>query len=53
MRVEFRNSIEAMGAEMRKLFEQVMVQRKSKDNDVSGAESGGSGDRASSVVKLK
>ena len=52
MRTEFRTNIEAMGAEMRKLFEQVMLQMKAKDKD-NGTESRGSGEGASSKARME
>ena len=53
MQTEYRTSIEAIGAKMRKLFEQVMVQMKVKDRVVSGIESRGSTEGASSEARMK
>ena len=51
--VEFHTSIEAMGAEMRGMFEKVMIQMRSNNNDARVEDSGGSKGVDSSEVRLK
>ena len=53
LRVEFHTSIEAMGAEMRGMFEKVMIQMRSNNNNARVEDSGASKGVDSSEVRLK
>ena len=53
LRVEFHTSIEAMRAEMRGMFEKVMIQMRSNNNNARVEDSGGSKGVDSSEVRLK
>ena len=53
LRTEFRTSIEAVGTEMQGMFEKLIIQMRSNNNDVRVEDFGGSKGADSSKAKLK